>query len=148
MSKYDIRYVDELNDMVREYNRHVPKEREIQQKETCTPINVQWTVGTEFNDLEYIIFKLHEDWMKPNVSATEFEDREQRLAQELVKYKKRGLYDVLRTILWIINNLYDNNVVWGVGRGSSVSSYVLYVIGVHDVDSYGYDLDIDDFLHD
>jgi DNA polymerase III alpha subunit len=38
--------------------------------------------------------------------------------------------------------------VWGIGRGSSVSSYVLYVLGVHDVDSYAYDLDIGDFLHD
>jgi len=39
-----------------------------------------------------------------------------------------------------------NNLVWGVGRGSSVSSYLLYLIGVHKVDSYKYRLDIKEFL--
>jgi DNA polymerase III alpha subunit len=40
----------------------------------------------------------------------------------------------------------DNNIVWGVGRGSSVSSYVLYLLGVHRVNSLYYDLDIHEFL--
>ena len=39
-----------------------------------------------------------------------------------------------------------NNIVWGVGRGSSVSSYVLFLMGVHKVDSMKYNLDIKDFL--
>lgn len=73
--------------------------------------------------------------------------RERRLVKELVKYEQFGFIDVLRTVIFIINKLSDHNVVWGVGRGSSVSSYVLYIIGVHDVDSFAYDLDIDDFLH-
>jgi DNA polymerase III alpha subunit len=40
----------------------------------------------------------------------------------------------------------SNNIVWGVGRGSSVASYVLYLLGVHKVDSIKYGLDIREFL--
>jgi DNA polymerase III alpha subunit len=40
----------------------------------------------------------------------------------------------------------ENNIVLGVGRGSSVASYVLYLLGVHRVDSLKYDLDIKEFL--
>jgi DNA polymerase III alpha subunit len=39
-----------------------------------------------------------------------------------------------------------NNIVWGVGRGSSVASYVLFLIGIHKVDSLYYDLPIEEFL--
>jgi DNA polymerase III alpha subunit len=39
-----------------------------------------------------------------------------------------------------------HNIVWGVGRGSSVASYVLYLIGVHKINSMYYDLDIEEFL--
>jgi DNA polymerase III alpha subunit len=37
-------------------------------------------------------------------------------------------------------------VLWGVGRGSSVASYCLYILGVHKVDSIKYELDIHEFL--
>jgi DNA polymerase III alpha subunit len=42
--------------------------------------------------------------------------------------------------------MHQNNVVWGVGRGSSVASYVLYLLGVHKIDSLKYNLDIHEFL--
>jgi len=40
----------------------------------------------------------------------------------------------------------NNHVIWGVGRGSSVASYVLYKLGVHRIDSLFYDLSVDEFL--
>jgi DNA polymerase III alpha subunit len=45
-----------------------------------------------------------------------------------------------------VETMRVNNIVWGVGRGSSVASYVLYLIGVHKIDSMYYDLDIEEFL--
>jgi DNA polymerase III alpha subunit len=38
------------------------------------------------------------------------------------------------------------NIVWGVGRGSSCSSYLLYLLGLHEVDVVKYDVDISDFI--
>jgi DNA polymerase III alpha subunit len=40
----------------------------------------------------------------------------------------------------------ERNIVWGVGRGSSVASYVLFLIGTHKVDSVKYELDFNEFL--
>ena len=69
-----------------------------------------------------------------------------RVEQELAMYKERGLYPILQLLIYIIDTMRKNNLVWGVGRGSSVSSYLLYLIGVHKVDSYKYNLDIKEFL--
>ena len=70
----------------------------------------------------------------------------QRVQQELELYRTRNLLDILRLLIHIVTILRKNNVVWGVGRGSSVASYCLYLLGVHRVDSIKYELDIKEFL--
>jgi len=65
---------------------------------------------------------------------------------ELAEYKARNLFPVLQLLIYIIDTMRKNNLVWGVGRGSSVSSYLLYLIGVHKVDSVKYNLNIKEFL--
>lgn len=69
-----------------------------------------------------------------------------RVNEELNLYDKYNIIDVLKVCIYIIDTLRKNNIVWGVGRGSSVASYVLYLIGVHKVDSIKYELDINEFL--
>ena len=69
-----------------------------------------------------------------------------RVEQELELYKKFNLYKVLRYLVYLVDTMRSNNIVWGVGRGSSVSSYVLFLMGVHKVDSIKYGLDIHEFL--
>ena len=70
----------------------------------------------------------------------------QRVGQELLLYQERDLFDLLRYLKYLVDTLRKNNIVWGVGRGSSVASYVLFLIGVHKIDSLYYNLDIDEFL--
>ena len=70
----------------------------------------------------------------------------QRVGEELLLYQDRNLFDLLRYLLYLVDTMQENNVIWGVGRGSSVASYVLYLIGVHRVNSMYYDLDIHEFL--
>jgi DNA polymerase III alpha subunit len=69
-----------------------------------------------------------------------------RVEAELQMFTARNLTDILRLLIHIVTILRKNNVVWGVGRGSSVASYCLYLLGVHRVDSIKYDLDIKEFL--
>lgn len=69
-----------------------------------------------------------------------------RVEMELDMYRERGLFPVLQLLIWIVDTMRKHNLVWGVGRGSSVSSYLLYILGVHKVDSYKYGLDIKEFL--
>jgi DNA polymerase III alpha subunit len=144
---YDVQYVDYIDDNVKEYNKHVSKEHELIVKEDCTPLDHSWNIPDEYKQLDVIEYISEKHLLlTADMDEDECVERDVRLVQELKLYKKHNLFDVLRTIIYIINKLTASNVVWGVGRGSSVSSYVLYVIGVHDVDSFAYDLDINDFI--
>jgi DNA polymerase III alpha subunit len=69
-----------------------------------------------------------------------------RVRQELGEFKQRNMMNVLRWLKYFVDTMRANNMVWGVGRGSSVSSYVLFLMDVHRVDSLKYNLDIKEFL--
>lgn len=70
----------------------------------------------------------------------------QRVGEELLIYQERDMFDLLRYLKYLVDTMRKNNIVWGVGRGSSVSSFVLYLIGVHRINSLYYGLDINEFL--
>ena len=70
----------------------------------------------------------------------------QRVGEELIKFQERNLFSLLRYCKYLVDTMRKHKVVWGVGRGSSVSSYVLYLIGIHKIDSLKFDLPIDEFL--
>ena len=70
----------------------------------------------------------------------------QRVGEELLLYQQKNLFNLLRYLKYLVDTMQQNNVIWGVGRGSSVASYVLYLLGVHRVDSIYYDLDPEEFL--
>ena len=70
----------------------------------------------------------------------------QRAGEELLMFQKRNLFNLLKYLKYLVDTMKENNIIWGVGRGSSVASYVLYLLGVHRVDSMYYDLDPNEFL--
>jgi DNA polymerase III alpha subunit len=100
-------------------------------------LQTQWHMPDEYKDLdiaEYILSLCREDYEL------------QRVAQELLLYQERDLFNLLRYLKYLVDTLRKNKVVWGVGRGSSVASYVLFLLGVHKIDSLHYQLDITEFL--
>lgn len=70
----------------------------------------------------------------------------QRCGAELLLYQERNLFDLLRFLKYLVDVMTKHNLIWGVGRGSSVASYVLYKLRVHKIDSMYYDLDPHEFL--
>lgn len=70
----------------------------------------------------------------------------QRCGAELLLFQEKNLFDLLRYLKYLVDIMKENQIVWGVGRGSSVASFVLYKLGVHRVDSLYYNLDIGEFL--
>jgi hypothetical protein len=80
------------------------------------------------------------------LSLCQSEAELQRCGQELMLYQERGLFDLLRYLTYLVDVMREHQVIWGVGRGSSVSSYVLYLLGVHRINSMFYDLDVNEFL--
>lgn len=69
-----------------------------------------------------------------------------RVDEEYSLFEERDLIMLLRLFIYIIDSLREKKMLWGVGRGSSVNSYILYLIGVHRVNSLKYNLPISDFL--
>lgn len=97
----------------------------------------KWHMPKEYKELdiaEYILSLCTQDYEL------------QRVGQELLLYQERDAFDLLRYMKYLVDTLRKNNVVWGVGRGSSVASYVLFLLGVHKINSIYYNLDIEEFL--
>ena len=69
-----------------------------------------------------------------------------RVEQEYVLFEKKKFIKVLQFLIYFIDTLRANNIVWGVGRGSSVASFCLFLIGVHKINPLQYNLDITEFL--
>ena len=100
-------------------------------------LQTNWRMSQEYRELDIAEYAL---------SLCKEEHELQRVGQELLLYQERNLFDLLRYLKYLVDTLRKNNVVWGVGRGSSVASYVLFLLGVHKIDSLYYNLDIDEFL--
>lgn len=96
-----------------------------------------WRMPEEYRKLDIARWLLDECETDPEL---------QRVADELMLFQERDLFDLLRWLKYFVDTMRANKVVWGVGRGSSVASYVLYLIGVHKINSMYYDLDISEFL--
>lgn len=96
-----------------------------------------WNMPEEYKQLDiaaYILGLCKEDYEL------------QRVGEELLLFQERDLFNLLRYLKYLIDTLRKNNVVWGVGRGSSVASYVLFLLGVHKINSLYYELSIEEFL--
>lgn len=96
-----------------------------------------WHMPAEYKNLDIAAWLLDQ---------CKTDEQKQRVGHELLLYLDRNLFPLLQYLKYLVDTMRKYNVVWGVGRGSSVSSYVLYLMGVHKVDSMYYDLDIVEFL--
>ena len=70
----------------------------------------------------------------------------QRAGEELLLFQQNNMLDLLVYLKYFVDTLRSKNIVWGVGRGSSVASFVLYLIGVHKINSLYYDIPITEFF--
>lgn len=99
----------------------------------------EWLMDSKYQELDV------DAWL---LSRCATDQQVVRVKEELQLFTEYEMKDVLRLFIYITETLRNNQVWWGVGRGSSVSSYCLFLIGVHRVDSILYDLDIREFIHD
>lgn len=80
------------------------------------------------------------------VGACATQEQRDRVNEEMDLFEARDLVPLLQTMICLVEHFRANKIVWGVGRGSSVASYVLYMIGVHRIDPMKYGLSINEFL--
>lgn len=72
----------------------------------------------------------------------------ERIDTELSLMLKYNLEDLFRQVIYILDYLKFNNIVYGVGRGSSCASYLLFLLGLHKVDCIKYDISPTEFFKD
>ena len=80
------------------------------------------------------------------LDKTETEEERDRVLIEYNLFEKKKFIKVLQFLIYFVDTLRANNIVWGVGRGSSVSSFCLFLIGVHKINPLLYNLDYTEFL--
>jgi len=133
----DISAVEELIGEV--YNLRQYQKLDISVPEYDAQNQVTWHMPDEYKDMDIA------KWILEQCKS----DAElQRVGEELLLFQERDLFDLLKYLKYLVDTMRTNGVIWGVGRGSSVASYVLYLIGIHRVDSMYYDLSIHEFLRD
>ena len=109
----------------------------------------EWFMPDEYKGLaieEWLFAKVMEEKQHAGVDFVYNSTEWMRVEQELEAFKERSMYDLLRYMVYLVDFMRENDIVWGVGRGSSVASYVLYLIGVHRINSIQFDLDWREFL--
>lgn len=109
----------------------------------------EWNIPENYKSLpvDIVIAKLLAiEFNEIKLSDEEKILRIDRVKDELNIWEKNNLFGLLQTLMYVVDTLKINNIIWGTGRGSSCCSYILYLIGIHDVDSVYYNLDIKDFF--
>jgi DNA polymerase III alpha subunit len=97
----------------------------------------QWQMPMEYQEMDIA------KWV---LDQCKNEEELQRAGDELLKFHDRNMFPLLQYLKYLVDTMRRNNIVWGVGRGSSVASYVLYLIGIHRINSLYYQLSVDEFL--
>lgn len=103
--------------------------------------------------------KRRDDWFMPDfyktldlkelfgiISKELPEENKNRVCLELELYHEKGYDNFLRYCVYLSTVIAQKNIVVGCGRGSSCASYLLYLLGLHMVDSVKYDIDVHEFL--
>lgn len=134
--------VNKLTPAVREYNSVA--DHPIEVKTELSDFSLNWSLPDAYKYLdidEYLI------GLGSRVEQDElFEKRIQRLSHEIYVFKQLQLDEVLKLLIYIVDQLRETKSIWGVGRGSSCSSYLLFLLGLHEVDPVRYDIDLEDFI--
>ena len=124
----------------------------------CIPALVNYdTLNDENESIEEFDRRLQQTWHMPDqykqldiaqhvLDLCTTDAELQRCGHELLLYQERDLFNLLRFLKYLVDTMSEHHVIWGVGRGSSVASYVLYKLGGHRINSMFYELDVEEFL--
>ena len=69
-----------------------------------------------------------------------------RAKEELAIVDRLGASQIFKHLIYLVDQWRSQDLVWGVGRGSSVSCFLLFVIGVNKINPLDYDLDYHEFF--
>lgn len=134
--------VEQYNTNCRLHNKeahylHTPQPPSLTAADDRQQRQAAWSIPEHYRDLD-----LHTLLLARCQSA----EAVSRVQTELTQFEAVGMIPVLRLMCFLVDHWRERKVVWGVGRGSSVASYCLFLLGVHRIDSLAYELDCSEFI--
>lgn len=144
--------VTELNPELESFNTNVTADERLS-TELVEPMSFKmtWQLPKEYLTLnveQHVLAVFEERLPGLAYDATQTEIAINRVAQELSEFEKRGLFDLLRVIVYVLDRFKEAGQVYGVGRGSSCASFVLFLLGLHVVDPVKFEIPLEEFMHD
>lgn len=139
--------VTEVTPDIVKYNRLAKDKITTKQEIDADQISFDWKIPPEYLNID--VRKHVADVAAKKLAmyiGAPLKIRTDRINRELNEYAKRGLLDVLKVLIYTIDQFKENKVVWGVGRGSSCASYILFLLEVHSVDPIKYDIPLEEFF--
>lgn len=144
IGKEDKLTVTEITPDIKQFNLFGDHKLEIKQSVNPKLFPPDWVLPEPYKyfDLDEHLYGLVDRIERDGL----YEKRVERLSSEIWLFKENKLDEVLRVLIYIIDIMIEKNIVWGVGRGSSCSSYLLFLLGLHEVDAVLYEIEITDFI--
>ena len=141
ISKLFFEDTDKYDAALKELGLDLPKINQVPLRESLQDFDnkncEQWHMPESYyqiNVLQWLLDKCQTD------------EERMRVQLEYDLFEKKRFIRVLQFLIYFVDTLRANNIVWGVGRGSSVASFCLFLIGVHKINPMLYNLDITEFL--
>ena len=144
--------VSELTPELESFNRNVIASERISEKiDEPISFSMEWKIPKEHlhMDVEQHVLAVFGERL-PGLAydSSQTEIAITRVAEELAEFERRGLIDLLRVIIYVLDRFKETGQVYGVGRGSSCASFILFLLGLHVVDPVKFSVPLEEFMHD
>ena len=97
----------------------------------------EWLIPKKYRNIDIVSYL---------IERCKNEQEKERLLIELNEFMQRDQAILIHLMIYLVDIMRENNIVWGVGRGSSVACFVLYLIGINKVNPLDYDIDYKEFF--
>lgn len=143
--------VTEITPEIEHFNANVPAAERLNDDLLPVTFTLTWKLPPKYLslDVEQHVLEVFGDRL-PGLAydSAQTEIAINRVARELEEFRTRGLFDLLRVIVYILDRFRETGQVYGVGRGSSCASFILFLLGLHVVDPVRFDVPLEEFMHD
>jgi DNA polymerase III alpha subunit len=141
-------YPTEIDNSVKKFNLY--SDNNLKLKTDIRELDTSFTIPQEYLDInlkDYILDKLQTVIMRDKIfEESDIIERIKRVKTELELFNQYNIENLIKTAIYIVDKFEENDIVWGTGRGSSCACYSLYLIGLHEVDSVEYHLELSEFF--
>jgi len=139
---------------IQQFNFNCDEGDEIKFNNDEVKLDTSWNLPEDWASLtidqvqHLIVDKATDVISRSNYTEAQVSKAYSRIEKEIKEIEKRNMMDFLKTIMYVLDTFKKNDICWGVGRGSSCASYVLFVLGLHVVDCVKFGVPMEEFFHD